>query len=59
MKFEIPTKLNLEADEKIISETRKYNADFVPSDFEQLSVYCRDDRLEIVGGLTGKPIGVT
>lgn len=54
MKFEIPTKLNPEADDKIISETRKFNSDFVPNDFAPLSVYCRDDRHEIVGGLTGK-----
>ncbi|MFK7853029.1 MAG: GNAT family N-acetyltransferase [Granulosicoccus sp.] len=54
MKFEIPTKLNIDANEKIISETRKFNSQFVANDFEPLSVYCRNERHEIIGGLTGK-----
>lgn len=54
MKFEVPDKPSIDANEKIISATRKYNARFVPDDFEPLSVYCRDDNHEIVGGLTGK-----
>ncbi len=54
MKFEIPTNIDLEADEKIINETRRYNAAFVPSDFAPLSVYCRGKQQDIIGGITAK-----
>lgn len=54
MKFEIPENPIAEDDEKIISETRKYNSQFVPNDFTPLSVYCRGDDGEVIGGLTGK-----
>ena len=39
---------------KIIEQTRHYNAEFVPGDFESLSVHCRNDDNRINGGLTGK-----
>lgn len=54
MIFEIPQQSNSEADKKIISETWKFNSRFVPNDFEPLSVYCRDEDDEIIGGLIGK-----
>ena len=54
MDFKIPTEPDTTADEFVISQTRQYNADFVPNDFEPLSVHCRDDDNRIIGGLTGK-----
>ena len=54
MHFKIPTEPDTTADEFVISQTRQYNADFVPNDFEPLSVHCRDDDNCIIGGLTGK-----
>lgn len=54
MKFEIPELENEEIDEFIANETRRYNSEFVPDDFETLSVYCRDSENSIIGGLTGK-----
>lgn len=54
MNFEIPTESNQQADDFIISQTRQYNAQFVPNAFELLSVYCRDEDNSIIGGLTGK-----
>lgn len=59
MKFELPEESNIEDNEKIISETRKYNSLFVPDDFAPLSVYCRNDDGEVIGGLTGKHTGIT
>ncbi len=41
-------------DDIIRSKTRAYNSDFVPDDFEYLSVYARTDEGELVGGLTAK-----
>ena len=54
MKFEIPESANEDIDEFIANETRRYNSEFVPDDFEFLSVYCRDTENNIIGGLTGK-----
>lgn len=54
MNFEMPTEINREADDFVISKTRQYNAQFVPHDFAPLSVYCRDEDNSIIGGLTGK-----
>ena len=54
MKFEIPEKPISQDDEKIISKTREYNSQFVSNNFTPLSVYCRDDNGEVIGGLTGK-----
>ena len=54
MKFDIPSVPDQKADDFVISQTRKYNADFVPDEFEPLSVYCRNDDGVIVGGLTAK-----
>jgi len=54
MKFEIPNTVDEGADEIIIGETRKYNSKFVPDDFKPLSVHCRNDNKQVVGGLTGK-----
>ena len=54
MHFNIPTEPDPEADEFVINQTRQYNADYVPNDFEPLSVHCRDDDNRIIGGLTGK-----
>ena len=38
----------------IIQKTREYNSTFVPSEFEELSVFCRSVNDDIIGGLTGK-----
>lgn len=54
MQFNIPSEPDKEADDKVISQTRLYNTAFVPSDFEPLSVHCRDDDNRVIGGLTGK-----
>jgi len=54
MNFDIPAKPDQAADDFVISQTRQYNADFVPDDFEFLSVHCRGDDGVIIGGLTGK-----
>ena len=54
MDFEIPDRSNKEADDFIANKTRHFNSQFVPNDFALLSVYCRDDASNIVGGLTGK-----
>ena len=54
MKFEITSNHNQEDDHFIISKTREYNSAFAPTEFKLLSVYCRNDNGEVVGGLTGK-----
>ena len=54
MKFDIPSIPDEIADDFVRSQTRKYNADFVPDEFEPLSVYCRNDDGVIIGGLTAK-----
>lgn len=54
MKFEITSNPNQEDDHFIISKTREYNSAFAPTEFKLLSVYCRNDNGEVVGGLTGK-----
>jgi len=54
MKFDIPDEPDSNADEFVINQTRRYNSDYVPNDFEALSVHCRNDDGVIIGGLTGK-----
>ena len=54
MKFELPKSSSEEIDEFIANETRGYNSEFVTDDFASLSVYCRDNENNVIGGLTGK-----
>ncbi|MFT5603640.1 MAG: ribosomal protein S18 acetylase RimI-like enzyme [Paracoccaceae bacterium] len=54
MRLEITSNPNEEDDQLIISKTREYNSAFAPTEFKLLSIYCRNDNGEIVGGLTGK-----
>ncbi len=53
MKYEIPSTPDPDTDDHIINRTLEYNAQFVWRDHTPLSVYCRDDVGEIIGGLTG------
>jgi len=54
MKLEITNSPAKEDNEVIINKTREYNSEFVPCEFEELSVFQRSDNGEILGGLTGK-----
>ena len=53
MKYEIPSTPDPDTDDHIIHKTFEHNARFVPYEYEPLSVYCRDNFGEIIGGLTG------
>lgn len=54
MKLEITNSPVREDAEFIINKTREYNSEFVPCEFEELSVFQRSEDGEILGGLTGK-----
>ncbi|MBL4706624.1 MAG: GNAT family N-acetyltransferase [Flavobacteriales bacterium] len=54
MSIEITSKPNLEDDEFIIAKTREYNSQFIENRYEPLSIYFRDSKKELIGGLTGK-----
>jgi GNAT superfamily N-acetyltransferase len=53
MKYEVPNPTDIDADFHVITKTVEHNEQFTLHDLEYLSVYCRDNDGEIIGGLTG------
>tara|TARA_R110002050_G_scaffold195009_2_gene329827 strand:- start:1193 stop:1612 length:420 start_codon:yes stop_codon:yes gene_type:complete len=57
MKLTITNSPKQEDDDKVINATREYNYQFIEAAWTPLSVYIRDDKDEIIAGLTGKIFG--
>ena len=54
MRLEITSDPIAEEDELVAEQTRAYNQQYVPNEFQLLSAYFRTNEREILAGLTGK-----
>lgn len=54
MKLEITNNPRAEDDDFVIGKTHEYNSNFVPNEFELLSIFFKSNDGEIIAGLTGK-----